>query len=92
MIFSSGQILVQSVNDILDFVKAESTEIHIAKQSVELADCIDQAIDVVLPALVKKNLPIYLDVNPGTVTQIVTDGARLVQILINLLSNAIKVI
>lgn len=87
---SSSHALLSIVNDILDFSKIESKKLELETTPVELASCIESAIDLVAPQATKKNLELVYSISGETPFCISGDALRLRQILVNLLSNAIK--
>jgi len=77
------------IEDILDFSRINAGKLRLNVQSVDLADVIDAAIDVVRPAADAKQIRIerMLDSEAGYVSG---DHDRLQQVVWNLLSNAVK--
>ena len=86
----SGEALITIVNDILDFSKIESEKLEIESVPFDLRACVEDALDVTLPAAVHKGLRLAYWIEEGTPEGLVGDPARVRQILINLLSNGIK--
>ncbi len=87
---TSGETLLSLIADILDFSKIEAGKMETERVPVELARCVDDAIDLVAAAAAKKGLEITRDIAPGVPPWVATDRARLQQVLLNLLSNAVK--
>jgi signal transduction histidine kinase len=84
----SARHLLELVDDILDISKIEAGKLEIVPQPVDLADLLrDTATSLQLQARQKG---IVLDVQADGAPQLVTDPARLRQIVLNLLSNAVK--
>lgn len=81
--------LMDLVNDILDFAKAEAGMIRIQPEPVALVELVDQCVSMVEPKAERARVNVTGQVSPD-VTEIVADPLRLKQILINLLTNAIK--
>lgn len=86
---TSGRVLLDMINNILDLAKLES-----GKTEVKLSDfSIDQVVgaqcDMARPLTERKNMSLDADIQPG-LPPLHQDQARLQQILNNLLSNAIK--
>lgn len=83
----STERLVRLINDILDIERIESGKVRMEKQSCNVADVIDEAVNIMqtIAASSKVTLSISnLSIN------IWADPDRIIQTLTNLLSNAIK--
>jgi PAS domain S-box-containing protein len=86
----SGQALLIVINDILDFSKIEAGKLEIDKSTVCLEDLVESVCKNLLPVASAKAVAVSLFIDPGLPAAIVSDSARLRQILNNLISNAIK--
>ena len=86
---TSGRHLLQLINDVLDLSKVESGKFEFYPEPVNLADLIGEVRGVLFSLLQRKRLTLSVDVAPAA-TLVVTDPARLKQVLFNYLSNAIK--
>lgn len=86
----SGENLLSIINDILDFSKIESGKMELLIEKSDVYDMVSQVINVVLYQSQKKNIELLLNIEQGLPNTILTDEARLKQILINLLGNAVK--
>jgi len=87
---SSGEHLLQLINDILDLSKVESGRLE-----VERLDCAPHVLvrDVVNVLAVKareKGISLELDADGPIPERVVSDPTRLRQIMTNLISNAVK--
>lgn len=88
-IHSSGQHLLQMINDILDISKIETGKLDLFYSEFMVPETIEN-VHATLKGLVhKKNLKIRTDLVED-VTMLNADGVKFKQILYNLLSNAIK--
>ncbi|WP_120497215.1 ATP-binding protein [Kiloniella sp. EL199] len=89
-IITSGQSLLEIINDILDMSKIETGNVDLEYTTFDLSEML-QATVAPLIAMAEDN-GLYLKIEPQTVaTQYIrSDSTRLRQILTNLLSNAIK--
>jgi PAS domain S-box-containing protein len=85
---SSGQHLLQLINDILDLSKVEAGQMDLHLQPVELAQLIDSVRATVEPLARSKG--IVLSSEPLTQLALIADAAKVRQMLLNLVSNAIK--
>jgi signal transduction histidine kinase/DNA-binding response OmpR family regulator/HPt (histidine-containing phosphotransfer) domain-containing protein len=86
----SGQHLLTIINDILDFSKIESGRLELEQAPFDLAECVEESLQLVAPKVTGANLELTYFMDETTPRMIVGDAARLRQILMNLLSNAIK--
>lgn len=87
---SSGNDLLNLINDILDLSKIEAGHIDINPQVVSLERLVDNLRQVFEPLAGDKHLSFKIVVAQDTPNTIETDTQRLEQVLKNLLSNAIK--
>ncbi len=86
----SGETLLITINDVLDFAKIESGKLELEFKPFNLLDCLETAVDLFAPKSVQKGLELTYFIDPEVPSTLVGDVTRLRQILINLLSNAIK--
>lgn len=87
---NSGDSLLSVINDILDFSKIDSGKIDLEKYPFDLADCLEDSLDLMAIDASKKGLNLSYAIDPFVSGTIIGDSARLRQILVNLLSNAVK--
>ena len=87
---TSGSALLSIVNSVLDFSKIESGKLELRREPFNLAQCIDEAIDMVRPEAAAKRLPIRRVIPENIPNRWRGDSERLRQVLLNLLTNAIK--
>jgi len=87
---SSGENLLTIINDILDFSKIESSMLELEEVKFDLRSCIEEAIELVVPAALEKNLEIGYVVDRRLPKTVIADITRIRQVLVNLLSNAVK--
>jgi signal transduction histidine kinase len=78
------------INDILDFSKMESNKVVLEEQPFDLRETIEEALELVNVKAVEKGLNLAYTIDTNVPETIISDPARLGQILNNLLSNAIK--
>jgi PAS domain S-box-containing protein len=89
-IYSSGNDLLNLINDILDLSKVESGKLEITPELVKL-DAITDTLKSTFSALMEaKGLRFKLEVNQACPPSIQTDKMRVDQILKNFVSNALK--
>jgi signal transduction histidine kinase/CheY-like chemotaxis protein/HPt (histidine-containing phosphotransfer) domain-containing protein len=86
----SGQHLLTIINQILDFSKIESGKLELEQAPFDLADCIEEALQLVAPKVAGTDIELTYALDDAMPRLIVGDAARLRQVLVNLLANAIK--
>jgi two-component system cell cycle sensor histidine kinase PleC len=87
-ILTSGQYLLDVINDILDMSKIEAGRVKLDLEPLDLANTVSESLRVVSGRAESKRVRLkadYVDVIP-----LVADRRALKQITINLLSNAVK--
>ena len=90
MMQACGESLLTIINDVLDFSKIEAGQLELEKRDFNLADCIEDALDILSFNAYEKDLELGYFLDGAIPAVIIGDQTRLRQILINLLSNAIK--
>jgi len=91
LITSSGNDLLTIINDILDFTKVESDQIHVESIPVSVGEIIDNLHTIMQARLVnQENLTLQFKDEGGFPELMLSDPTRLRQILGNLIGNAIK--
>lgn len=88
-ITTNGRHLLHLVNDILDLAKIESGQISIEKIPCDVRQIIQDVVVIMQVQASKKGISL-LSLSEGLPYRVVTDPARLRQVLLNLVSNAIK--
>jgi PAS domain S-box-containing protein len=87
---TGSQTLLEIINDILDYSKADVGRLELEQQPFELRRVVEDSLDLVSPRATEKGLNLGYLVVDGMPEWLVGDAARLRQILVNLLSNAVK--
>lgn len=87
---SSGNDLLNLINDILDLSKIEAGHVEIHPEVTPLARLSTGLKQLFQPLADEKNLKFVIDIDDRLPKSFVTDPQRLDQILKNLLANAIK--
>ncbi|WP_320194666.1 response regulator [Agrobacterium rosae] len=87
---SSGNDLLNLINDILDLSKIEAGHVEIRPEPVSIQRTADTLQRMFAPIADNKGLGFSIDIAPDVVPLIETDPQRLEQVLKNLLANAIK--
>ncbi len=86
---SSGQKLLNLINDILDLAKIEAGKMHVRVEDFNLHNVCDGLLNMFRPLAEKKNIDLRGQFDPAIPT-LRQDATKLQQILENLLSNGIK--
>ncbi len=87
-ILTSGQYLLEVINDILDMSKIEAGRMKLDMEPLDLATTLAESLRVVSGRAHDKGL--VLDAKIGGTVPIVADRRATKQIIVNLLSNAVK--
>lgn len=87
---TSGETLLNLINQILDFSKLEAGEMELEVLDFDLNLCIEEVADLLAPAAHAKKLELATLVYRNLPTQLRGDVGRLRQLLTNLVGNAIK--
>ncbi|MFE5495672.1 ATP-binding protein, partial [Streptomyces virginiae] len=90
IIHSAGSDLLQLINDILDLSKVEAGKMDVNLERVSLKQLLTYLEASFRPLTSQKGLEFDITTAPGVPVDLLTDDARLQQILRNLLSNAVK--
>ena len=88
-ILTSGQHLLDMINDILDMAKIEAGKMTINPQLIDPVDPVDAAVRMIRRKAEDKGITIVLDSQPG-LPDLDADHRAIRQMVLNLLSNAIK--
>lgn len=89
-VFQSANILLDLINDVLDFSKIESGKLQLDTNKIDLLSIAEEVIELTKYEAHKKGLELILMVDPNVPDYVWVDGVRIKQILMNLLNNAIK--
>ncbi len=87
-ILSSGQYLLEVINDILDMAKIEAGRIRLDFEELDLDGLLAEALRVVSARAQDKQLSLVAKISPELALR--ADRRALKQIMLNLLSNAVK--
>ncbi len=88
--YSSGQILIDLLNDILDLSKFETGHLQLEQTPFNLHQSIRTVVDLFRHTAIRKGLSLQFDLAPDLPTRAIGDPTRLSQIFTNLINNAIK--
>ena len=86
---SSGRMLLEMINDILDLAKIEAGKMEVRATTFAVEKVVSAQCDMVRPLAERKRIDLVHDVASG-LDAVEQDQAKVQQILANLLSNAVK--
>ena len=87
---TSGAALVAIINEILDFSKIESGRMELDRFPFQLADCVEEVLDLFAVPAGEKGVELSYWIDPAVPASVLGDAARLRQVLVNLVGNALK--
>ena len=90
IISRSGDHLLELINNVLDMAKIEAGSMTLTKSTFNLPLLIDQVVHMLAVQVDSSQVTLNQDIDPSTPEFVVTDQAKLRQVLINLVGNAIK--
>jgi len=89
-IYTSGDLLLSIINDILDLSKIEADKLELINKKYDIASLVSDSAQLNMMRIGSKAIEFDLYVNEHIPAQMVGDELRIKQILNNLLSNAFK--
>jgi CheY-like chemotaxis protein/signal transduction histidine kinase/CHASE3 domain sensor protein len=89
-IYSSGNDLLNLINDILDISKVEAGKLELSLENITIDRLADSLKRTFEPMAGQKKLAFEVNIAQGMPATLVTDRQRVEQVLKNLLSNAVK--
>ena len=89
-IMSSGNHLLNLINDVLDMSRIESGKVHLEEKPCSLPDILHGLCDILQPDVHAKKLKLHVSTVGIMDEEIYCDKLRLNQVLLNLASNAVK--
>jgi len=88
--YRSGKALLELINSILDFSKAEAGKLDVERSPFDPAAIADGVCEVFSETVARKNIRFYYNISENLPSFIIGDAAKARQILSNLVGNAIK--
>ncbi|WP_200347054.1 hybrid sensor histidine kinase/response regulator [Halochromatium glycolicum] len=82
--------LLAVIDDILNYVRLNSSELSIESAPFEPRDCLEDIVAMLAPDAHANGLELALVIHGGVPERLRGDPSRISQVLVNLLSNAIK--
>ncbi len=86
----SGRNLLEIINDLLDFSKAEANKLILQSVPFGIEDLVSEVGAIMAPLATKKSLELACWCSPQVPVTIMGDPGRLRQILLNLIANSVK--
>jgi len=90
VIRSCSDTLLTVINNILDFSTMESGKIILEEKETDLRRCVDEVLEVFMGRAINAGILLHSQVEEDVPARIITDTARLRQVLLNLVGNAMK--
>jgi PAS domain S-box-containing protein len=90
MIYNSGNLLLNIINDILDLSKIEAGKLEIVNAQYDIPSIIYDTVQLNLLRYESKPVEFYLKIDENTPLNLSGDELRIKQILNNIISNAFK--
>ena len=87
---SSSRLLLSIIQDVLEFSKIEEGKLEISNEPMMLEDCVYDIIAGLSNEIYKKDLESLIFIHDDLNRKIISDEARIRQMLVNLVGNAIK--
>jgi|GEM_PF-525811 len=89
-VHNASEALLEVINGILDFSKAESGKMQFENVEFSVRDLVEESVQLVALRAQAKGLELAACLSEDLRTQVCGDPGRLRQVLVNLLSNAVK--
>jgi two-component system, NarL family, sensor histidine kinase BarA len=86
---TSGKVLLEMINDILDLAKIESGNMEVRLSEFRIEGVVHGLCDTYMQATERKNIDLNAEIEPN-LPEMFQDQVKVQQIISNLLSNAIK--
>ncbi len=87
---SSGDALLELINDVLDFSKMEAGKLELEIIDFDLRTCLEEIGDMLAQKAHEKGLELAILINYDVPVRVKGDPGRLRQVVLNLVNNAIK--
>lgn len=89
-VFSSGEALLEIINDLLDFSKIEAGKMVLSPQDFSVSDLVTEVLGLLREAALAKPIGLRAELAEELPDRLFGDCGRIRQILLNLIGNAVK--
>lgn len=86
----NGQALTKIIDDILDLSKVEAGRLELERIDFRVEDLLKSVLDIFQETARRKDVHLYLNMSKEVPHTMISDPARIRQILVNLVGNAVK--
>lgn len=90
LVHRSGEVLLELINDVLDFSKLEAGKLELEILPFDLLDVVEEVAETLAVRAHERGLELVVDVDEDVPRKLRGDALRVRQVLMNLLGNAIK--
>lgn len=90
VISTSGDALLNVINDVLDYSKIESGQLDLEEQNFNLQKTIEDVIDLFAVKAANAGIDLLYEIDYRIPATIIADSYRIRQVLVNLINNAMK--
>ncbi|MCW1932066.1 response regulator [Pararhodobacter zhoushanensis] len=87
---SSGEALLNIINDVLDFSKIEAEKLTLHPEPFDLERCIHEVLILLQAGARKRSIDLLMDYDLFLPTRFLADPGRMRQVMTNLIGNAVK--
>jgi signal transduction histidine kinase/CheY-like chemotaxis protein/integral membrane sensor domain MASE1/HPt (histidine-containing phosphotransfer) domain-containing protein len=87
---SSGEHLLEIINDILEFSKIEAGKLQLDRTPFRFRDCVNQTLQMLQIRAERRNLSLTSTICESVPEWVAGDPSRLRQVFLNLVGNALK--
>jgi len=87
---SSGESLLEIINDVLDFAKIEARRLDLDRAEFGLRDTVGNAAKLLAVRAAEKGIELACHIAPNVPETLLGDEGRLSQVLLNVMGNAVK--
>lgn len=86
----SSKHLLSLINEVLDMSKIESGKVKLAEERFNLAQLLDNLLDMIKPSIKEKNHNFKIRIKRIWHEDVIGDSMRIQQAFVNIMSNAVK--
>jgi signal transduction histidine kinase len=86
----SAHLLLQLLNDLLDYAKADAGKLRLESRECDLAETIEDVAELLAHQAQRKGLELSCFIDDDVPRRVISDPVRLRQIVTNLVGNAVK--